>query len=220
MGMPKWWESKQAAWGAALMLLVIGGAFTYLKPSIGIPVLGILFVIGVILVTRAYFIAKVHPIPLIEQVYSQISLACHIWKNAYILYFPERFAERDGLQYLDIWEKMEKTGNYTYSQQEWLKYRPLFDQVVIEVTDKLLELIKLFSDSIEQQFKMQIYQTIDQLKRERDVYLITPILIIPNYDRDKDKDQALKARFSGVIRCLATLSREADKIRARNRPTK
>lgn len=167
---------------------------------------------------RLYLKAEVNPIPLLEQVYSQISGACHIWKNAYIFYYPDRFAKRDGDQYLDIWEKMEKTGNHIYSEQEWLKYKPLFDQVVIEVSDKLLELMKLFSDSIEQQFKMRIYQIINQLKGERNVYLITPTLIIPLYDRAKDKDQAFKARFSGVIRCLATLSREADKISARNRP--
>ncbi|MGB8707470.1 MAG: hypothetical protein WCD72_05915 [Dehalococcoidia bacterium] len=166
---------------------------------------------------RLYLKAEAHPIPLLEQVYSQISGACHIWKNAYILYYPGHFSEGGG-QYLDVWEHMEKTGKHVYSEQEWLKYRPLFDQVVIEVTDKLLELMKLFSDSIEQQFKMRIYQTIAQLKVERDVYLITPTLIISLYDRDKDKDQAFKARFSGVIRYLATLSREADKISARNRP--
>jgi hypothetical protein len=152
--------------------------------------------------------------PTISYIYNQISLACHIWKNAYILYYPDRFGKRDGQQYLDVWEKMEKIGNHIYSEQEWLKYRPLFDQVVVEVTNKLLELMKLFPDSIEEQFKMQVYQTIEQLKLERNMYLRTPNLI----GLFGDKDQAFNVRFLAVIRCLSSLDREAQKISARNRP--
>ena len=36
------------------MLLVIGGAFSYLKPQIGIPALVVLFIIGIMLIVRAY----------------------------------------------------------------------------------------------------------------------------------------------------------------------
>jgi hypothetical protein len=152
---------------------------------------------------------------LTSNLYNQISLACHIWKNAYLFYYPGHF-HRGERQYLDVWELMGKTGNHIYSEQEWLKYRPLFDQVLVEVINKLLEVIKLFPDSIDESFKMQVYQTIEQLKLERDVYLQTPSLI----GLFTDKDQAFNVRFLEVIRVLAALSRDADKIYLKNRPKK
>ena len=151
---------------------------------------------------------------IISNLYTEISLACHIWKNAYIFYYPDRFAKRDGQQYLDVWEKMEKTAIHIYSEQEWLKYRPLFDQVIIDVINKLKELINLFSDSIDPQFKMQVYETCEQLRLERNVYLGTPNLI----ELFGDKNQAFNVRFSAIIRCLSSLDREAQKISAKNRP--
>ena len=48
-----WWDSKLAAWGTTLVLLAIGGIFSYLKPVVGIPVLVALFLVGVYLIWRA-----------------------------------------------------------------------------------------------------------------------------------------------------------------------
>lgn len=52
--MSHWWDSRLAAWGTTLVLLAIGGAFSYLKPAVGIPMLVVLFLVGVCLVVRAY----------------------------------------------------------------------------------------------------------------------------------------------------------------------
>lgn len=48
------YNSKQAAWGEALVLLSVGGIIAFLKPSVGIPILLCTFILGVILIIRAY----------------------------------------------------------------------------------------------------------------------------------------------------------------------
>lgn len=133
-------------------------------------------------------------------IFGEFGLACHIWKNVYLFQYGEDARlDKDGKKYLDVWEAMQTTAQHTYSEGEYRRYIPLFDTVIIEVINKLSELLKLFADSIEEQFKMQVYQTIEQLKIERDMYLCTPGLI----ELFGDKDQAFNVRFLEVIRCLS-----------------
>lgn len=47
-------NQKLAAYGEAIVLLAFGAIFSYLKPIIGIPVLIVLFVVGFLLIWKAY----------------------------------------------------------------------------------------------------------------------------------------------------------------------
>jgi hypothetical protein len=50
----KWMQTKKAAWGEIFMSLAIGGISTYLEPVIGVPILLIMFGIGIWLLIKAY----------------------------------------------------------------------------------------------------------------------------------------------------------------------
>ncbi|MFC2122504.1 hypothetical protein ACFLRP_02335 [Bacteroidota bacterium] len=50
----KWYDSKLAAKAVSLMLLVFGSALSYLKPTIGVPVLVFVFLVSIFLLFRAY----------------------------------------------------------------------------------------------------------------------------------------------------------------------
>jgi len=50
----KWLETKSAAYGEAVMLLIGGAVFSYLQPTMGIPILVGLFCIGCFLIWKAY----------------------------------------------------------------------------------------------------------------------------------------------------------------------
>jgi len=52
--MRKWWATKQAAWGEAIVFMAIGGLAAYLKPPVGIPILVVLLILGIYLIWRAY----------------------------------------------------------------------------------------------------------------------------------------------------------------------
>ena len=144
-----------------------------------------------------------------KEVYLEISLTCHSWKNRYIYLYPDRFMERDGSEYLDIREKMAKTGKHVYSDTEWRKYLPLFDEEIRELIMKFQNIIMMYSDAITTELKTLLIRTIRQLEIERFAYLSFPIISILH----KDKNQAFNVRFSEVIRQLSYLSRKADEIR-------
>ena len=143
-----------------------------------------------------------------KEVYLEISLTCHSWKNQYVNLYPDRFMERDGSEYLDIWEKMEKTGKHIYSEPEWRKYLPLFDVAINNLIIKFQSIIMMYSDAIDSQFKTLLIRTMRQLETERFVYLSFPSIS----SLFQDKNQAFNVRFSEVIRQLSYLSRKADEM--------
>ena len=116
--------------------------------------------------------------------------------------------ERDGSEYLDIWEKMEKTGKHIYSEPEWRKYLPLFDVAINNLIIKFQSIIMMYSDAIDSQFKTLLIRTMRQLETERFVYLSFPSIS----SLFQDKNQAFNVRFSEVIRQLSYLSRKADEM--------
>jgi hypothetical protein len=144
-----------------------------------------------------------------REVYVEISLTCHYWKGEYLVLYPGNFAEGDGKDYLDVWDKMERTGKHPYSEEEWNRYRPLFDAAIKGVIEKLQMLLIMYSDAIAPQFKTHMIRAMRQLETERFAYVQFPSLsaLLEN------KDQAFKVRFSEVIRCLSNLSRKADEMR-------
>jgi energy-coupling factor transporter transmembrane protein EcfT len=75
-GRKNWWKTKWAAWGEAIMLLVIGALFSYLKATAGIPVLVALLFIGILLIWKAYSNASIL-VPSIVGVFCIVCLS--IW---------------------------------------------------------------------------------------------------------------------------------------------
>lgn len=146
-----------------------------------------------------------------REVYLEISLTCHSWKNRYIYLYPGRFMERDGSEYLDIWQKMAKTGKHVYSEAEWRKYLPLFDEAIKELIMKFQSVIMMYSDAIAPEIKTLLIRTIRQLEIERFAYLSFSSISI--LTRDKNQDQGFNVGFSEVIRQLSYLSRKADEMR-------
>lgn len=168
-----------------------------------------LTIIGIILLGISLFRALPEESSITPKAYQEIGMACHLWKLDWQLYPEHREGAQNGGKYLDVWDWM-KTKEHPYSVENWLKYRPLFDEPITKVNNKLSEIIRLFPNSIDEHFKMEVYSAIRQLKSERDFYLGTINLIsILNLT---DMRRMLDARFDGVIDCLAKLSRKADKI--------
>jgi len=80
-------ESKSFALGVAIMSIVIGGTFSYLKPTIGVPMLVILFCISCLLIWKAFQKTSVI-IPSLIIITSVVGL--WIWQK----YWPQPQAEQ------------------------------------------------------------------------------------------------------------------------------
>lgn len=137
----------------------------------------------------------------------EVSLTCHSWKNAYMCLYPGGFMERNGIIYIDIWEKMEKTAKHKYSEAEWERYLLLFDQIIIQTIDKLKDILKMYSDGIPTELKIDIIRTARQMEAERFAYLT--LKSSPFHDFDI----AFQSRFLEMVRHLGSLSRKADSLK-------
>lgn len=148
-----------------------------------------------------------------QNIYGKIHFACHLWENSYFFRYPEHRTTSNGQKYSDVWEEIEKTCNHVYSLQEWKRYRPLFNESITEVNNKLIEVLKVFSNSIDEQFKIEIYNTTEQLKICQFVYSLIPKrMAMVSSKNNAYKDKMFSHIFSDVVMYLSSLSRKADKL--------
>jgi len=148
-----------------------------------------------------------------REVYLEISLTCHSWKNNYIILYPGNFIGKDDTEYLDIWEKMEKKGEHMYSESEWKKYLPLFREAINGLIIKFQRIIMMYSDVITPEFKTLLIRSIRQLETDQYFYLSFPEML----NIFEDKDRAFNIRFSEVINNLSYLAHKADEMSERNK---
>jgi hypothetical protein len=215
--MPEWrMRIKNRFSVVAIAIFVWGGGMNLIMafaPSNATPFLSkilvnigfILMALGFLLFIISIFIKKTKD-SILPSVYMEISMTCHIWKSMYFFsHYPEHSVRAKGEKNLDVWEGMRKQ-NHPYTDENWVRYRPLFVDVINRVNSKLVEILSIFSTSIDDEFKADLYSTIEQLKVEQRAYLLIPelLLLVPS-----TKEQMLNSRFEGVIDCLAEIDRKA-----------
>jgi hypothetical protein len=143
------------------------------------------------------------------QVLLEITLIPHTWKIQYMNLYPGHFMDLGNRATGDIWDSMLKCGEHTYSETEWLKYRPLFTTGILEVTNVLRDLLSGYGEAVPSRVKLTVLRTTSVLKRCQNIYLMLPqICQVPEIG-----GSAFEPIFRDVIQALAELSRFADKER-------
>ena len=143
-----------------------------------------------------------------SMVYSNVNSACHSWKNAYIFSVPGRFGQYDG-EYSHVWEMLINVEPPKYSAEAWRYYLPLFEQRATYVRHELDRLLASHSDVMPYDLRVLIELTNIQIEIEQSAYQqLTRMLRATD-----DKDVFFQVRFQSIIRVLAKLSREADRLR-------
>jgi hypothetical protein len=146
-------------------------------------------IIGIVLLGISLFLALPEELLITAKAYQEISMICHLWKIDWLLYPEHHEGAQNGGKYLDVWDWM-KTKEHPYSMKNWSKYKSLFDESITRVNDKLSEILRLFPNSIDEPFKMEVYSAIERLKFERNFY--TTKLNTPTV---RSRDGVLPASF-------------------------
>ena len=133
-----------------------------------------------------------------QEVYLEISLTCHDWKNCYMALYPGHFRS-PAREFKDIWERMIHTGNHEESDEERNKYRPLFEEPLSKVVDSLNTILACHGDAIPPELKTLVIRTKRQLSVEQMVFRILALC-------------SVKSRSEGVLRALSILARAADAL--------
>lgn len=132
-----------------------------------------------------------------EEVFLEIALVCHAWRATYAALYPGKFQASTG-DYEDVWDLMIETADHPLSEEEWNKYRPLFDKMIDTVTADLETIVARHGDVIPAPLKTQIIRTNRQLRTEQVAYLTFG-----------PTGTSVKSRARGVLRSLANLARVA-----------
>jgi len=141
-------------------------------------------------------------------VYSLVNSACHRWKNDYIALVPGRFGQYDS-EYSHVWDMLINVEPPKYSKKAWQYYFPLFDGSAIYVRDELDRLLASYPDVIPEDLRALIEVTKLRIITEQSTYRQLPSLL----SLTDENDLFFQLRFQGMVRALAKLSREADRLR-------
>ncbi len=132
-----------------------------------------------------------------REVFLELTLACHAWKNSYIDLQPRTLVTTPN-NFGDVWDWLIGAGHHEDSAEEWNRYRPLFDESIKTAINTLHTILACHGDVIPPELKTKVIRTTRQLSGERRVFTLGPALT------------TLKSRAEGVLRALAELDRAAD----------
>jgi len=142
-----------------------------------------------------------------QEVLLEISLACHSWKVAYIALYPGNFQDYPQ-KFGDVWDLLEYAEPPRYSNEEWQRYRPLFERHAAHVRNRLNQLLTMYSDVL----PFDLRTSIEKVKRRIEVEQITYAQIPILFAASDDAPIFFKVRFQEMIRVLGSLARRADSL--------
>jgi len=144
-------------------------------------------------------------------VYLEVSLACHRWRNLYMslggLWASNQY---DG-QFADAWEMLEKVRVPTFSMGTWEHYSPLFTQGSDALRVYLDKIETTNANLLPPGFRRLIIESRRTIETQQMAYRIMPEMI----ERVENKDAFFEAQFRQMVRVISKLCREADKLRER-----
>lgn len=152
----------------------------------------------------------------LAEVYLEVSLECHRWKNQYMVRYPNQFMNGPGGQYRDIWDKMITEAVHPYSVAEWERYRALFENGMPYLQLRLDRIVTLYDSVLPADFKLYLLRIGRELTSIRFSYLHLPDFLAmerPESVPAPDPDAVFRLRFVEALTPLRELAREADRRR-------
>jgi hypothetical protein len=141
------------------------------------------------------------------EVLLDLSLVPHIWKNCYLALNSRAFENTERANG-DIWDAISERVQHQYSEDEWQRYRPLFDGSITEVINRIDRLIMLHPEVIPNELKIKAIRTTRRLEVERSAYLMTPLLI----ETVEDRDLFFTYRFTELSNILGGFAKAVDAL--------
>lgn len=152
------------------------------------------------------------PVDIKKDVLQQMSLIPHSWKNEYIALYPGHFAEgtyESKRDYSDVWDMFNDVVEHKYSDAEWEKYEPLFNQGIPRVIDKLEKLTLIWGEYLDDHTKHLVLKLCSRLETQRRAY---PIAVYFSKKGD-NSDQLFTQQFISTLSLLGEFSNEMSNVR-------
>lgn len=142
--------------------------------------------------------------------YTRISLAVHYWKNEYFRLHPEgmNVARSNDPSVTNVWDALATSGLPTYSQENWTRYYPLFNEHLENVRKELQDALVAHADVLPPQVRSRIERTRNQLTADKTVYYW-----LPRGGLGDATPKMFQSTFIEVMRTLQALDAEVQELR-------
>lgn len=126
-----------------------------------IPAWGTFLVLSIMAISAWPFVKEfVWPSGLEHIAVTELSLACHGWKNAYIFNVcPEVGCNLDKYKEGDIWDKILAASHHEYSEENWTLFRPLFFEYADQTQRHIDAALLRYSDVLPGDLRVAAHQT-------------------------------------------------------------
>lgn len=152
------------------------------------------------------------PTDITKDLYQELSMIAHFWKNEYMDLYPGHFAKipsNDSRK--DVWDLFQDVAQHEFSESEWKKYNPLFSSKLPVVVDKLQKLTLVWGEYLDDVVKHRLLKLCSQLENQARIYPL--IKLIANSGEPGDYDILFSDHIKGTLRLLGEFSREMDSRR-------
>jgi hypothetical protein len=144
-------------------------------------------------------------ITLRREAYTQAILSVHYWKNVYMGLNPELNRSGGSSKYKDIWDKLLAEAIPTFSRENWVRYRPMFEGELNTLSGRLQDVLSAFVDVVPPAARTLISQTRTQLESSRSLYHWA--------GRGAGDDAMFRTIFVSTLRDLRAVDAEFQRLR-------
>jgi len=152
------------------------------------------------------------PTDIERDVLQEMSLIPHSWKNEYTALYPGHFSEGSYERkraYINVWDMFSDVVEHKYTDAEWTRYEPLFNQGIPRIIDKLEKLTLIWGDYLGDHAKHLVLKLCSRLETQRRAY---PVAVIISR-RGENTDKLFTQQFILTLVLLGEFSSEIDRIR-------
>lgn len=135
----------------------------------------------------------------------QVRLECHLWKAHFIHLAGHDLPEGTAVQYRDVWDLMMAQWIPVYSQENYQRFAPLFDNAIRDMRARFDRLSVVFSRVLPRDVQRRLERAARQLD-----FAAASYRWIPARAHIDDPAVLFAARFKSIIRVLRLIARDAD----------
>ena len=134
---------------------------------------------------------------------TQLSLACHGWKNSYINIDPGLMNRISEVKGENIWDKILSASNHKCTEENLARFRPLFVGEAISTQRQIDEVIIRYGDVLPSELRVLAQHAMSRLSLAPFSYTIFGT---------NPSDQGFYNQFLGVINALSNLERPTQEL--------
>ncbi|CAB5137980.1 hypothetical protein D3OALGB2SA_4051 [Olavius algarvensis associated proteobacterium Delta 3] len=139
---------------------------------------------------------------------TELSLACHSWKNAYFRIYPGLTGRLKYVEGENIWDKILSASNHKCTKENIALFYPLFVDAAMKTQNRIDSVILRYSDVLPEGLRVLARQTMEKLS-------LAPVGYA--FIMQEASDLAFYNQFRQVINALSELERPAQELQNRTK---